>query len=38
MLARLQATADDPWHDAEPGKILHELRTGEMAGRRRDAA
>ena len=32
VLARLQATADDPWHDAEPGKILHELRTGEMAG------
>ena len=21
VLARLQATADDPWHDAEPGKI-----------------
>jgi len=32
VLARLQATTDDPWHDAEPGKILHELRTGEMAG------
>jgi glycogen debranching enzyme len=32
VLARLQATEDDPWHDAEPGKILHELRTGEMAG------
>ena len=31
MLARLQATTDDPWHDAEPGKILHEMRTGEMA-------
>jgi glycogen debranching enzyme len=31
VLARLQATTDDPWHDAEPGKILHELRTGEMA-------
>jgi glycogen debranching enzyme len=31
ILARLQAKADDPWHDAEPGKILHELRTGEMA-------
>jgi glycogen debranching enzyme len=31
VLARLQATADDPWHDAEPGKILHEMRTGEMA-------
>ncbi len=31
VLARLQAVADDPWLDAEPGKILHELRTGEMA-------
>jgi glycogen debranching enzyme len=31
VLARLQATTDDPWHDAEPGKIIHELRTGEMA-------
>ena len=31
VLARLQATRDDPWHDAEPGKILHEMRAGEMA-------
>lgn len=31
ILARLQAATDDPWHDAEPGKILHEMRTGEMA-------
>jgi glycogen debranching enzyme len=31
VLARLQATASDDWRDAEPGKILHELRTGEMA-------
>jgi glycogen debranching enzyme len=31
VLARLQATTDDPWHDAEPGKIIHEMRTGEMA-------
>lgn len=30
-LARLQARADEPWRDAEPGKILHELRTGELA-------
>ncbi len=31
VLARLQATTSDDWRDAEPGKILHELRTGEMA-------
>jgi glycogen debranching enzyme len=31
VLATYQATHDDPWRDAEPGKILHELRTGEMA-------
>ena len=31
VLARLQARADDPWRDAEPGKILHELRAGELA-------
>jgi glycogen debranching enzyme len=31
VLARRQATDDDPWTDAEPGKILHELRNGEMA-------
>ncbi|MGH2809664.1 MAG: amylo-alpha-1,6-glucosidase, partial [Actinomycetota bacterium] len=32
LLARLQAKVDDPWRDAEPGKILHEIRTGELAG------
>jgi glycogen debranching enzyme len=32
VLAKLQATQDDRWRDAEPGKILHELRVGELAG------
>ncbi|MFL5684900.1 MAG: glycogen debranching N-terminal domain-containing protein [Chloroflexota bacterium] len=31
VLGDHQATEDDPGRDAEPGKILHELRTGEMA-------
>jgi glycogen debranching enzyme len=30
-LAQLQATTDDPERDMEPGKILHELRQGELA-------
>ena len=30
-LARLQATEDDPRRDAEPGKIVHELRRGPTA-------
>jgi glycogen debranching enzyme len=31
-LARLQGRRDDPERDEEPGKILHELRRGELAG------
>lgn len=30
-LARLQATVEDDWRDAEPGKIPHEIRFGELA-------
>lgn len=31
VLSRWQAVKDDPWRDAEPGKIPHELRMGELA-------
>lgn len=31
FLAHRQATVSDPAKDAEPGKILHEMRNGEMA-------
>lgn len=31
MLARLQGREVDPWRDEEPGKILHEIRRGELA-------
>jgi glycogen debranching enzyme len=30
-LARFQATGNDAASDAQPGKILHEMRSGEMA-------
>jgi glycogen debranching enzyme len=30
-LAQLQANAVDDWRDAQPGKIPHELRSGELA-------
>jgi glycogen debranching enzyme len=31
-LAARQGTREDEWRDEEPGKILHELRVGELAG------
>jgi glycogen debranching enzyme len=31
VLGRYQADKRDDWRDAEPGKIMHELRTGELA-------
>jgi glycogen debranching enzyme len=31
LLAQYQGQTDDPWRDENPGKILHELRQGEMA-------
>jgi glycogen debranching enzyme len=31
VLGRHQATERDDYRDAEPGKIMHELRTGELA-------
>lgn len=30
-LAQHQGTNDSDWHDESPGKILHELRSGELA-------
>jgi glycogen debranching enzyme len=31
VAALTQATEDDPWRDAEPGKMLHELRRGPLS-------
>ncbi len=31
LLAKYQGRQDNSWRDEEPGKILHELRMGEMA-------
>lgn len=31
ILAKYQGTKFDPWRDEAPGKILHELRSGELA-------
>jgi glycogen debranching enzyme len=31
LLARFQARDTSDWHDSQPGKILHELREGELA-------
>jgi glycogen debranching enzyme len=30
-LARWQGTADNPWRDEQPGKMLHEAHTGPLA-------
>src|SRR6185436_21141166 len=31
VLAKLLGSRDDPEHDEDPGKVLHELRVGEVA-------
>ncbi|MCA1830509.1 MAG: glycogen debranching N-terminal domain-containing protein [Actinomycetota bacterium] len=31
QLAELQGEKVDPWRDEEPGKIIHEIRVGELA-------
>ncbi|MDQ3929768.1 MAG: amylo-alpha-1,6-glucosidase [Chloroflexota bacterium] len=31
VLARYQGVREDPWREEQPGKILHEMRRGEMA-------
>ncbi|MGN2270571.1 amylo-alpha-1,6-glucosidase [Priestia megaterium] len=30
-MAAYQGTANDPWRDEQPGKIMHEIRYGELA-------
>jgi glycogen debranching enzyme len=30
-VAASQATDDDPWRDAEPGKLIHEMRSGPLS-------
>jgi glycogen debranching enzyme len=30
-IARTQSTEDDPWRDAEPDKMIHEIRRGPLA-------
>ncbi|MBZ9673653.1 glycogen debranching N-terminal domain-containing protein [Mesorhizobium sp. ES1-3] len=32
LLADYQGQCIDPWRDEQPGRILHELRVGELAG------
>jgi len=34
FLAKYQGKEDDPWRDEEPGKIMHEMRFGELANRK----
>jgi glycogen debranching enzyme len=31
VVAASQATEDDAWRDAEPGKLIHEMRSGPLA-------
>jgi glycogen debranching enzyme len=35
VLGELQATGADDYRDAQPGKILHEIRVGELAARKK---
>src|SRR5439155_901120 len=32
FLAKRQGTREDDWRDEQPGRILHEIRRGELAG------